>query len=86
MTELETIYFYKMIRMLYHMNQRRRVVRLSDLLNNALTQPRGPAGPSTTNRPSIIGLPLSFAICSKVPNALSICPVDVWYLADSGSH
>lgn len=62
---------------IYQINQSKRVVRLNDLLNNALTLPRGPAGPSTTNRPNIIGRPLSFAICSKVLKALSNCPVDV---------
>lgn len=62
------------------------VVRRSVGLKRALILPRGPVGPSTTNRPSSIGRPLSFAICSKVSNALSSLPLAVWYRADSGSQ
>lgn len=62
----------------YQMNQSRMVVRRRVGLNKALTLPRGaPDGPSTTKRPNSIGRPLSFAICSKVINALSSLPLDV---------
>lgn len=59
------------------MNQSRIVVRLNAGLSNALTLPRGPVGPSTTKRPNNIGLPLSFAICSRVRRALSSFPLAV---------
>lgn len=57
--------------MRYQINHKSMVVRRRAGLKSALTLPRGPVGPSTTNRPNSIGRPLSFAICSNVNNALS---------------
>lgn len=61
----------------YQMNHKSTVVRLSVGLKSAFTLPRGPVGPSTTNRPNNIGLPLSLAIFSNVNNALSSLPLAV---------
>lgn len=68
------------------MNHSSSVVRRSEELSRAFILPRGPDGPSTTRRPSSIGLPLSFATFSRVVKALSTCPLVTWYRADSGSH
>lgn len=69
------------------MNHNSRVVLLKLVLSRALILPLFVVGgPSTTNLPSSIDLLLSFAICSSVSIALSVCPLVTLYRADSGNH
>lgn len=71
------------------MNHKSKEVLLKYGTKRSLKRPRcGDAAlaSSTTSLPRSIGLPLSFAIFSKVASAFSVCPLATWKRADSGSH